>query len=260
MNYFTALLFVVYSGFTLTAQNIYPELNYKFSLFKKGVKNVNIIQADVLKEVWKVNAENKTITIYTMKAKGDFSDYTFDEENMPTYNDTYFIAAEATWYFQKKGRLDSVVSTVNRIAFFGDHEKNGPYGDEMVGKVAQTHSKSLYCYSKKCLASVQNWYSDEIFTGVKVTTTYNCQKKKSTKFTVNNVANKNELIYDDYGRLAQIKYGETTTTHFEYDQEGNLKRRYTGSNETTFTYNTEGLIASETKSEGRPMPYEYTYK
>jgi YD repeat-containing protein len=253
------LLFLLAVPMILAAQNIFPESNYKFSLFKKAVQKVTITQADVLKEVWKVDAKKRSITILTMKAKEDFADYKFDDENMPAFDTNYYIARTSIWYFQKKGRLDSVISTENKVAFFGDSQEGGPYGDDMVGKVAQVLSKTTYCYNRSCLAVEKYWYSDEVFTGDSRIVTFNCQKKRPTIATTINSDYTEEFVYDENKRLKQRKSGDRIFMSFEYDKSGNLVLINSGEHNTTFVYNENDLIVEVTKSEGRPQPYVYSY-
>lgn len=254
------LLFISLFCYTFSsAQNIYPEVNYKFSLIKKGIKEVHVAQADVLKEVWKIDAKTRTISILKMKAKVEFEDYDFDSENMPEHDSDYFIVESAVWYFQKKGRIDSIITTENKVAFYGDSQEGGPYGDDMVGKVAHVYHKTSYCYSRKCLAVEKRWYSDEVFTGDKSITTFNCVRKRPTISTTNKGEYTEELLYDKKGRLLETKSGERTYRKYEYDQNGRLVHLFSGGSETNFKYNEIGLLVEVTKTEGRPQPYLYRY-
>lgn len=243
----------------LTAQNIFPESNYKFSLLKKGIEKVTITQADVLKEVWIVDAKNRTVTVQTLKSKVDFADYDFDEENMPTFDKNYFIVRTSVWYFQKKGRLDSIISTENKVAFYGDSQEGGPYGDNMVGKVAQVLSKTTYCYNCKCLAVEKHWYSDEVFTGDSRITTYNCEKRRPTIANTNKGEYIEEFVYDQKKRLKQRKSGDRVFMTFEYNKSGNLVLIISGEHKTNYVYNDKNVLVEVTKTEGRPQPYFYSY-
>ena len=80
---------------------------------------------------------------------------------------------------------------------------------------------------------------------------------KSSTTTTDNEGNKTVYHYDDQYRTTSIEYPDGTTCEKTYNAENQLASETTAAGTKTYTYDTFGNVATETREDGKTASYTY---